>query len=116
GCLPKIEFAQFLPIVYLISKAIRKPKFQLEFSKKFRSSQTVLTLLPIPVLRSHKKTSLESERGIEEQGKRRRGKGEHEKGEGKRKREEEKGKKARKRRGKGKKRVNGGRKNPKGIN
>uniref|UniRef100_A0AAF5DMN6 Uncharacterized protein n=1 Tax=Strongyloides stercoralis TaxID=6248 RepID=A0AAF5DMN6_STRER len=137
GCLTKIEFAQFLPIVYLISKAIRKPKFQLEFSKKFGPSQVnpleledlfnvasrvlpfshvlkaVLTLILIPVLRSHKETSLSRERGQKGEGREKkggkkekeRGKKEGEKGSTKKRRNmrEKRKKKTRKRRRKGKK-------------
>uniref|UniRef100_A0AAF5DPD2 Uncharacterized protein n=1 Tax=Strongyloides stercoralis TaxID=6248 RepID=A0AAF5DPD2_STRER len=118
GCFPKIEFTQFLPIVYLTCKAIRKPKFQLEFSKKFGPTQVnpleledlfnvascmflfsyvlkaVSTLILIPVPRSHKEPSLKDERGNEEQGEGER----DQKGKGRGKEEERKGKK---RRGKG---------------
>uniref|UniRef100_A0AAF5DK92 Uncharacterized protein n=1 Tax=Strongyloides stercoralis TaxID=6248 RepID=A0AAF5DK92_STRER len=103
----------------------------LPFSHVFKA---VLTLIPIPVLRSHKETSLESERGNEEQvgkgGRKKGSEGGREKKErgkevgekGSTKKEKEKGnakkkreKKAQKRRGKGKKHVIGGRKNPKGL-
>uniref|UniRef100_A0AAF5DJ10 Uncharacterized protein n=1 Tax=Strongyloides stercoralis TaxID=6248 RepID=A0AAF5DJ10_STRER len=99
-----------------------------------KERMTVVTLIPIPVLRSHKETSLESKRGNEEQvgkGGRRKGsgggreekeRGKEEREKGSTKKEKEKGnakkkreKKARKRRGKGKKHVNEERKNPKGL-
>uniref|UniRef100_A0AAF5DLL3 Uncharacterized protein n=1 Tax=Strongyloides stercoralis TaxID=6248 RepID=A0AAF5DLL3_STRER len=97
--------------------------------------KAVLTLILIPVPRSHKEPSLEDERGNEEQGegerdqkgkerekeggkkKKERGKKEGEKGstEKRRNMREKREKKTQKRRRKGKKLINGGKKNPKRL-
>uniref|UniRef100_A0AAF5DLX7 Uncharacterized protein n=1 Tax=Strongyloides stercoralis TaxID=6248 RepID=A0AAF5DLX7_STRER len=128
GCLPKNEFVQFLPIVYLIYKAIRKPKFQLKFSKKFGSSQSERGNEEKVGVEEREQEKEGVRRGKEgkRKGERKKKKGEKEKGkrgarkrrrkkETRRRRGKKKHKKAQKRRGKGKKHVNEERKNPKGL-
>uniref|UniRef100_A0AAF5DJY7 Uncharacterized protein n=1 Tax=Strongyloides stercoralis TaxID=6248 RepID=A0AAF5DJY7_STRER len=78
GCLPKIEFAQFFPIVF----------FDFQLSERGNEEKAG------EGERDQEEEGVRRGKGGKRKGKRRRGKREHEKGEGKREREEEKGKKS----------------------